>query len=266
MLALGRVQAVRECLEAFLIHQKADGQFPIKIHAIGVVDRYAHAFFKREQPGDRPIRLKYISGHRTVSLDGNALLVVAALNYVRQSNDFGFLHRHWQALKQAVLWLENYVLGEDGLLYQEGFADWADTVNRRGHVLYTNVLYWKALNDMAEAAVQIGNRGDATATHFAQKADLLRMSIHAHFWRLELGYYVTSPAFDNLSSGGNLLAIAWGLANERQSAQILDAMQRFRMADPVPTKAVHRAYPKRFIAIENRLSGLSDYHTDAAWL
>jgi hypothetical protein len=38
------------------------------------------------------------------------------------------------------------------------------------------------------------------------------------------------------------------------------------MAIPVPTKAVHRAYPRRFVAIENRLGGIADYHTYFAWL
>jgi GH15 family glucan-1,4-alpha-glucosidase len=266
LLVLGRFQAVRECLEAFLIYQKPNGQFPIKIHATDVVDRYLHAFFQKEQPGERPIRPKYLSGHRTVSLDGNALLVVAALNYARRSGDVGFVQTHWKALKRAVLWLEEYAVDEDGLLFQRGFADWADTVNRRGHILYTNVLYWKAVKEMAEAAPLVNDRANDMAAYLSQKADLLQRSIRAHFWRPDLGYYVTSLDFDNLSSAGNLLAIAWGLADPRHSQRILDAMERFRMAQPVPTRVVHRAYPRRTIALENRLSGLSTYHTDAAWL
>jgi len=38
------------------------------------------------------------------------------------------------------------------------------------------------------------------------------------------------------------------------------------MANPVPTQVVHRAYPDKFIAIENRLGGIANYHTSAAWL
>ena len=43
-------------------------------------------------------------------------------------------------------------------------------------------------------------------------------------------------------------------------------MRAFDMARPVPTRVVHRAYPKRLVALENRLAGIPYYHTDAAWL
>jgi protein involved in temperature-dependent protein secretion len=43
-------------------------------------------------------------------------------------------------------------------------------------------------------------------------------------------------------------------------------MRFYGMAIPVPTKAVHRAYPARFVAIENRIGGIADYHTYFAWL
>jgi hypothetical protein len=81
-----------------------------------------------------------------------------------------------------------------------------------------------------------------------------------------LGYYVTNQVFDNLSSSGNLLAIAWGLTTPEQAHAILDNMNKFDMAYPVPTQVVHRAYPDKFIALENRLGGIANYHTSAAWL
>jgi hypothetical protein len=38
------------------------------------------------------------------------------------------------------------------------------------------------------------------------------------------------------------------------------------MANPVPTKVAFPSYPMRLIALENRLAGIANYHTDAAWL
>jgi len=69
-----------------------------------------------------------------------------------------------------------------------------------------------------------------------------------------------------LSSSGNLLAIAWGLTTPEQAHARLDAMNHFQMANPVPTRVVHRAYPRKYIALENRLGGIPHYHTSAAWL
>jgi GH15 family glucan-1,4-alpha-glucosidase len=264
LIELDELQVTKEALEVFLINQKPSGQFPVKIHSTHILDRYLHSVFKREQPTRAPIKPKYVSGHNTISLDGNALLIVAALNYADRTGDQEFARTHWLALKKAVTWLEEHALEPDGLLHQAAFADWADSIARSGRVLYTNVLYWKALHDLAYWAAVVGTQKDQAT--FATKADQVKQSVNDHFWRNDLGYFVTNQEFDNLSSSGNLLAIAWDLTTPEQAHRILDMMNEFDMAHPVPTQVVHRAYPRKFIAIENRLGGLPDYHTSNAWL
>jgi GH15 family glucan-1,4-alpha-glucosidase len=264
LLALGEHEAVRQGLEVFLEFQKPDGQFPIKIHSTTVPHRYLHSLFRREQPTTAPIRPKYFSGHQTISLDGNALLLIAALKYVEVNRDEAFLREHWSVLKSGLQWLERHAMRPDGLLFQGPFSDWADSINRQGRVLYTNVLYWKAAAELSAAALRYGMTEDHTA--FSRLALRLGESINAHFWRDDLGYFVTSSEFDNLSSSGNLMAIAWGLTSSRQAESILSAMQAFGMAEPVPTKPVHKPYPWRYVAVENRMGGIPHYHTSAAWL
>ncbi|RPI33460.1 MAG: hypothetical protein EHM70_05945 [Chloroflexota bacterium] len=264
LLALRQYEVVRENLEVFLTYQTSVGQFPIKVHSTRVAERYVHSLLKREQPNDTPIRPKYVTAHHTISLDGNGLLVIAALNYIRQSADHDFLRKHWDAIKRALTWLESFSDQSDGLLRQGAFSDWADSIARQGRVLYTNVIYWKALHEMAEAAKEFGYPHDQA--YFSNKARQIRDAINAHFWRPDRGYFITSGRFQNLSSSGNLLAIAWDLADSQQANSILDAMHAYRMADPVPTQVVHPAYPSRFIAIENRIAGVGHYHMQAAWL
>ncbi len=264
LIELEEFQAAKEAFEVFLINQRPSGQFPVKVHATNFVDRYLHSLFKREQPNFSPIRPKYITAHNTISLDGNALLVIAILNYATRAGDLDFIEQHWSALTRAIIWLEGHALEDDGLLHQAAFADWADSIARRGRVLYTNVLYWKALEELARVALLYGQTEERN--YFKAKARQLKASINQHFWRPDLGYYVTNQVFDNLSSGGNLLAIAWGLTTPEQSHAILDNMNHFNMARPVPTRVVHRAYPRKYIALENRLGGIPHYHTSAAWL
>jgi hypothetical protein len=117
---------------------------------------------------------------------------------------------------------------------------------------------------MAKAAVTYGTPEDQR--YFREKSWQVGESIADHFWRPDLGYFVTHRTLDNLSSAGNLLAVAWDLATAEQAHGILDAMRAFDMASPVPTRVVHRAYPKKLVALENRLAGISYYHTNAAWL
>jgi len=264
LMELEEFQAAKETLEVFLLNQRRSGQFPVKVHSTSVLDRYLHSLFSKEQPIHRPIKPKHITAHKTISLDGNALLVIAALHYADRSGDDEFIKEHWSAIKQAIKWLDSHASPIDGLLVQEKYADWADSVARGGKVLYPNVLYWKASFDMARAATKYGF--DFDELHFTTKADHLEHAICNHFWREDLGYFVTSQELSQLSSDGNLLAVAWNLATPQQANSILDKMRDLGMDSPVPTKVAQPAYPNNLIAIENRLAGIGNYHTTGAWL
>ena len=175
------------------------------------------------------------------------------------------MERYWDQLISAMKWLQQYQKGNGGiLLNQEAYADWADSVARRGCVLYTNVIYWKALNEIAITAASLDMNDEAV--HYAAEAESVLRAINERLWLPDLGYFATSEILDNLSSAGNLLAIAWGLASPDQTERILRAMEDARMAEPVPTRVAYPSYSLDLIAIENRLGGLANYHTDASWL
>jgi GH15 family glucan-1,4-alpha-glucosidase len=264
LLAVQEYRSVRETLEAFFEYQRPDGQLPVKLGSMSVVSRFIHSLFQREQPIDGQLTPKYVTGHRTASLDGQALLVIGACNYISHTRDLTFAHRYWESLQQAIAWLNTYTHLESSLLAQEAFADWADSVARRGVILYTNVVYWKALVEMAQLAANLGK--DPQAKSFLRRSEDLKKDIHALLWRPDLGHFVTSLELENLSSAGNLLAVAWGMVNRKQADQILDAIHEAKMADPVPTQVAHPPYDPSYIALENRIGGLGNYHTEGAWL
>jgi glycogen debranching enzyme len=266
LLTLKQYNPVKETLEAFFWHQTSEGQLPVKLHSVHVVTRFLHSFFGREQPNELMLKPKYLSGHGAPSLDGQALLVIATLAYTQETGNIRFLEEHWPGLQSAMQWLDKYrkPAGDDPLLHQGAFADWADSIARHGRVLYTNVVYWKALSEMAIAATRLNLEQEAVA-YFVQAEKVLR-AINRHFWRPDLGYFVTSDELMQLSSDGNLLAIAWGLATPEQAESILGVMDRARMAEPVPTRVTYPSYPRHLIALENLLGGVANYHTDASWL
>jgi GH15 family glucan-1,4-alpha-glucosidase len=131
-------------------------------------------------------------------------------------------------------------------------------------VLYTNVIYWKALSEIARAASSLDLTDEAIA--YVAQAEAVSRAIQKEFWRPDLGYFITSHSLEQLSSAGNLLAIAWGLASPEQMESILKVMEEARMADPIPTRVAYPSYPPSLIAIENLVGGLANYHTEAAWL
>lgn len=264
LIAVEQFRAVRDTLEAFLWHQKPNGQLPVKLHSMNAVTRFFYSLFGREQPTEAILKPKFVSGHGTPSLDGQAMLIVAALHYAQQAEDDAFLNQYWGPLTLAMKWLQHHRKGEENiLLSQEAYADWVDSVARRGCIHYTNVVYWKALTEMALTAASLDLKEEAV--HYAAKAESVLRAINERLWRPELGYFVTSETLDNFSSAGNLLAAAWGLATPSQTEGIFKNLEEAKMAEPVPTRVTYPSYPPELIAIENRLGRLANYHTDASW-
>ena len=265
LLALELYDTVKETLEAFFWHQTPEGRLPVKLHSIHYVTRFLYSFFGREQPMETMLKPKYSSGHGAPSLDGQGMLVIAALTYIQKTEDISFLQTHWEKLQLAVKWLERYRTGPEGvLLHQGAYADWADSIDRRGRVLYTNVIYWKALSEMSSAAASMDLKEEAA--DYSAQAESVLQAINTHLWRPDLGYFVTSDGLDQLSSDGNLLAISWGLAKTEQAESILNVMEDAGMSEPVPTRVVYPSYPVELVALENLLGRLPNYHTDASWL
>lgn len=265
LLALEQYETVRQTLEAFLAHQTVSGQLPVKLHSMDFVTRYFHSFLGREQSTEGVLRPKYVSAHGAPSLDGQAMLVISALTYARKTKNTEFLTTNWASLIDAMHWLEDHkIKAHDELLYQESFADWADSVARRGYVHYTNVVYWKALTEMAQSAGDMDM--SAHASFYKGKAQRVADAIHERFWRADLGYFVTSDTLYLLNSDGNLLSVAWELATPEESQSILTVMDEAGMASPVPTRCTSAPYPAELIAIANVFGGVPNYHTDAAWI
>ena len=150
LLALEQYETVRQTLEAFFLYQTSNGQLPVKLHSLDFVTRYFHSFLGREQSTEGVLRAKYISAHGAPSLDGQAMLVISALSYARETKRWEFAKTYWGSVVAAMRWLEEHkTSAEEALLHQQSFADWADSVARTGYVHYTNVVYWKALTEMA---------------------------------------------------------------------------------------------------------------------
>lgn len=264
MITLKQFDIVRETLEAFFWFQTTKGQFPVKLYSLDVMTRFLHSLFGREQPTQKILMPKYYSAHGGPSMDSEAMLIIAALYYVDQTHDEDFLKKNWHTLVLGMEWLKNFAAKASGLLYEQAFADWADSIDRHGTVLYTNVLYWKALSEMAKYAAIVEQTD--LATYYHDHAKTIAHEIQARLWRPQLGHFATNERLDNLSSDGNLLAIVWGLATSDQAASILKVMEAAKMAEPVPTRVVYPSYPVKLIAVENVLGNLESYHTDASWL
>lgn len=105
-----------------------------------------------------------------------------------------------EAAAKAWNFMQKFVKGV--LIYEEGLGSWMDTIYHKGHVLYTNVLYYQAAKMMNKNAEEI------------------RQALFDSLWCSD-GYFNTSSTLKGFDQVGNALAIRYGLVDESQRSRIL---------------------------------------------
>lgn len=261
LIAEGRSDVVRDGVMLFFRHQKSTGQLPLKMHSTMLLERYLHSLFARVQPVDANLIPRFITAHGTRSLDSTLLLVIAWGECVLHTRDEELaVDLHGQVL-HALEWVERYK-GNLGLIHQGPFADWADSIARRGAILYTNVLWWKAVKCLEDVHAFLPNKLHA---HKDTSQEIGERLLN-HFFCDKLGYLKATPNSNMFASAGNFLAIAWGLTTRKQSLSILEYADKEELASPVPTRVTDREYPFYLVGPEMWIAGIPNYHTSCSWM
>jgi len=233
------------------------------------------------------------------SVDSNLWFILGHAFQQRTHPDKDFLAQQWSALEKALLWLRYQDSNGCGLLEVHEAADWADLLANRFNVLYDNVLWYAALNAMAEMAVELGKDG----AHYSEIASDVRHKIRIVLWvgkenEAEWGpncpghgewvhtlsqvdpvlvkrpYFLPYVAFrdfgDYCDVFGNLLAILFNIANPAQEKRILDYLHQVGIAEPYPVRVLNPIiYPGnkdwREYYRNNNLNLPEQYHNGGIW-
>lgn len=261
LIAEGRAEVVCDGVRLFFRHQRANGQLPLKLHSTNLLERYLHSFFARVQPVDSGLIPRFLTAHGTRSLDSVLLILIAWGEYVKSSGDTETaIDLHGQAVL-ALEWVERY-RGPNGLLNQGPFSDWADSIGRSGAILYTNVLWWKAV-----AALERVEEGLPDVFPLRRESSsVIQDRIRTELFDAERGYLINSPRSPMFTSAGNFLAVAWGLTDEGESHRILDYAEAHGIGAPVPSRVTDRDYPFYLVGPEMWIAGIPHYHTSCSWM
>jgi glycogen debranching enzyme len=164
-----------------------------------------------------------------------------------------------QAAARAMFWLKYQDAHEDGLIEQQESTDWMDIIDNRGHVLYTNALYFATLD----------LRGDI------RRANLVREAMNAYLWADELGYFYPyswkQEHGDWFDAPGNLFAVAFGLADKDQTASILDYIIGNKIDEPYPIRTIYPPIQpgdkdwREYYRTEHELNMPNQYHNGGIW-
>ena len=164
-----------------------------------------------------------------------------------------------QAADRALAWLKYQDAHEEGLIEQQEATDWMDIIANRGHVLYTNVLYF--------AALELG--------HDIRHAHLTREAINGFLWSEQLGYFRPwrwkQEHGDWFDTPGNMFAVAFGLADLEQTESIFDYLDRNSLDKPFPVRVLHPPIQpgdkdwRDYYVTEHDLNRPDHYHNGGIW-
>ncbi|MCB1121037.1 MAG: HAD-IIB family hydrolase [Verrucomicrobiae bacterium] len=125
------------------------------------------------------------------SIDSGIWLIIACFEYVRHTNEVGFLRSKRAKLQRAMDWLSAHDSNNDGLLEVPEAGDWTDLFGRSYNPLYDEVLWYRAnvaFGRMMEFLGEWSMAGD-----YLRWASHIKRSILRKFWpsvklRDELNY------------------------------------------------------------------------------
>ncbi len=266
LLAAGRADVVRDQLGLLLDNQRpSDGLIPRTMDSMDAKQRVVLATLRRllpflpNPPLTEQLEPEYQDQHGSLAIDGNLLVLEAALSYVDATGDAAFWKRHEPQLRRALAFYDDRL--KDGLISQPPFSDWQDSAKREGRTSYTNLLYAVVLDKLAA-------RGALGVTR--ARADEVRSKVEATFRDPASGLFRAVEGEPYVSLDANLMALDLGYlpAGSPEARALYEALKRHPLwtrADGLPGGSSWPDYPASWRNLACSLVGLGHYHDSAVW-
>lgn len=244
------MDTARRTLHTLADHQAENGQVPSYL-AVGADDAI--------------VEVNYGGLGQVTSIDSSLWFLFACHSVFRQSGEHEFvehpLHRRY---REVLRYLRSLDANSCGLLEIPIAGDWSDILNRSYHVLYDEVLWFRALFGAAELAWGAGKRGDAVA--YAGLAERVWRRLNEDFWwdsretvervardymirntlpqEPRLAYYQShltpflNSWYERFDAFANVLAALVGVAPRERSAAIVERVTRDELDRPYPLQVL----------------------------
>jgi len=270
-------ESIRACqaqtLRTLLAHQSPTGQIP------------AHVLIDSEAP-------EYGGVGGITAIDGVLWVIVATWRHARHTGDWSIVEEFRPQLQKAMDWLSAHDSNNCGMLEIPEAGDWTDLFARSYHVLYDEVLWYRALVCYANILGHLGDtqraedyerwshhvqrvivknfwpstaaNGDGAAPTFAEAQFALG---DARYLLAQISPFSFSWRCDVYA---NLLAYLTNLIDKERAMQTFRFMWGVGVNDPGPVKnlypVVHAGDPEWRAYFTVNLMNLPDhYHNGGIW-
>jgi glycogen debranching enzyme len=264
VLAMGQGQAVKDSLDTIFANQRADGLMPRLIDHENNIIRIMFATIGVRLPFEFPLHINFVSENGILTIDGNALLPWAASHYIEVTGDRDAAQRWWPVAVRSLEFLEREYWDSGLIGKQPPFADWEDSVARKGRVAFTNEAYLLALRGLSGWARFLGM--DSSADDYARRAGEFQKRFHDFFWIPGRNMIRNFEGDDHLTADANLMAVAHGLVSPDEAAAIMETLRASPLWKPMPGRVTWPDFANHDKDIFVRIFGLPDYHDSLYWL
>jgi glycogen debranching enzyme len=261
---------IKKSFDLFFHYQRTDGKIPRKICLD--INSFKYLFktkIRRKNPFPA-----YASAIRPLySLDDNLLLVIAFCRYFEKTEDNVFTYKYFDQARKCLDFYAEKKLIEGSLLHETGLGNWQDTIFKRGFVLYVNCLWFEAVRSFEKISHDLEKRKQRSfAKTNTPSSSEIKSRIQKKFWEESQEYFADSVSRSEKKSpyfdlAGNLLAVVFGLANEKQTKMIfkkIDAIMKIS-----PKALLHPLnHPRYSFWKINPLSfifGIQNYQNQISW-
>lgn len=258
-LELGDYDIVKKTLNLFIKYQHKNGQIPLRVGDYFIAWKI-FGFKPKTKIRARYDQDKFFS-HPT---DQNSLFIIVFEKYIRKTKDYKFLRNNINSLRKAIQWNLSNDKDKDYLMEDKNYSTWADSLKKKGKVLYTNVLHCEALKRYSNLCKILKIK---EATQYADLSKEVNNKINRTFWNGN--YYIDwieKKPYNYFSTDGNVLAIHFGIADKEKAKKIQQSIKKFGINKGMPSKTNHPKYPSSKVSIINKSIGLGDYHNGIRWI
>jgi sucrose-6-phosphatase len=154
-------EAQRATLRTILDRLAPNGQVPANVRIDGGVPEYSG-----------------VGG--ICSIDSGMWAVIGFYRYVRKSGESSFLNEYSERLHRVMQWLGALDSNNDGLIEVPEAGDWTDLFGRSYHVLYDEILWYRA--NVAFGRLLELQREYAAAATYLRRSQAIRNRILSDFW------------------------------------------------------------------------------------
>jgi len=247
-LALGDYKIAEKMVDLFYSHQNSRGLIPYRLmNAPITLGQYLGKERKRYEYPRPTYKLRNI--YQEV-FDGTTLAVIFL-------SKLGLMGRkiskeRIQQTKKAFTYLEKKE--KYGLLWDGIMAEWNDSADKFGNLLYSNIIYWYSLDQFNKLLKKRGEQGAS----LVKKQEDVAKAIRGRLWN---GKYFADwndyKRQDYFYPYGNLLAVTWGFTSRQESEAIIEECNRVKIAFTLETNSP--AYPFWRIDLLQHLIGMGNY-------